>query len=206
MDFRTYIGKFVEIPAKDIESFLEKSKERHYRKGEHFIQQGQTCGELIYIRKGLFRYYLNSTHHEITKDFAVDLLNPLCTSYSSLITRSPSKQNIEALEESDVFVWNYSEISEVLEKMPWILFSKRIAELLYVRKEKREISLIKDSAEIRYTEFLSEFPGLSQRIPQYQIASYLGISPESLSRIRSRRRKQRAPSHPSSERKDRGGL
>lgn len=65
-------------------------------------------------------------------------------------------------------------------------FVKKMVDKLYLRKEKKELELLKSSAEERYLHFLTDYPGLVQRVPQYHIASYLGITPESLSRIRSK--------------------
>jgi CRP-like cAMP-binding protein len=67
---------------------------------------------------------------------------------------------------------------------PWIFFAKKMAENLYIRKEKREVSLLRDNAETRYKTLIAECPQVIQRVPQYHIASYLGVTPESLSRIR----------------------
>ena len=146
--------------------------------------EGEVSQKLLFIEKGVFRYYLLHDGKDYSKDFAIDCYNPFCTGYSSFIYQEPSLINIEALEESVVLEWNVKYINKLFRTYPWILFAKKMADSLYRRKEKREVSFLKDSAETRYNELLNEYPELIQRVPQYHIASYLGIAPESLSRIR----------------------
>ena len=117
----------------------------------------------------------------------MDTQNPFCTSYTSFTLQRTSEIWIEALEICNVWFWNTSDVHPLFQEHPaWLLFAKTMAERLFFRKELKEIELLKCSAEERYRHFLANFPGLSQRIPQYHIATYLGITPESLSRIRSK--------------------
>ncbi len=101
--------------------------------------------------------------------------------------QKPSEIWIEAVEPCEVLVWERSDVVPLFEEHhQWLLFAKKMAERLFYRKEQKEIELLKCSAEERYRHFITDFPGLSQRVPQYHVASYLGITPESLSRIRSK--------------------
>lgn len=171
----------------DIEAFATKAKPRLIKKRDFFVKEGDVCDSLIFIEKGLFRYFILHEGNDTTKDFALDSANPFCTAFTSFMSQSPSQIWIEALEDSTVLEWKGKDVLTLFETHPkWLLFSKRMAEHLYFRKEKREISFLKSSPEERYAEFLKDFPLLNQRVPQYMIASYLGIKPESLSRIRRR--------------------
>lgn len=185
MNINHFIKLVVEIDDSRINQFVALSRKSTLKKGQIFVPEGGICKELWFLNRGIVRYFIiHGDGTDSTKDFSIDCKNPFCTSYTSFTTGTPSLINIEALEECDVNVWKKEDIEQLLEEMPWVLFAKRIAEWMYIRKEKREISFLKDTAEERYSSFANEHPEVIQRVPQYHIASYLGITPESLSRIR----------------------
>lgn len=186
--FRAFVQKIVPtLSEEEVKELFFKGKEVEFDKGEHFVTENAKCDRLLYIQKGVFRYYLLHDGNDITKDFAVDKQNPFCTSYTSFMLQKPSKIWIEAIEKSHVWSWNRNDIMSLFLNSPhWLLFTKLMADQMYYRKEKKEFDLLRCNAEERYQKFLLNFPGLSQRVPQYHIASYLGITPESLSRIRSK--------------------
>ena len=179
-----YLGRITPIDHSDIIEFVAHSRLMTYKKNEVFLREGETCNKLLFCHKGAFRYFLTKEGNDFTKDFCLDTTNPFCTNYTSFLTQTPSLINISSLENSVVSVWSEGYIRELFETLPWLVFARKIAELLFIRKEKREISLLLDSAEERYQKFTKEFKDVMQRVPQYHIASYLGITPESLSRIR----------------------
>lgn len=175
------------VPQEEMERFFSKAVKKELSKGELFVREGDICRHLLFINRGLLRYYVLHEGHDYTKDFAVDLQNPFCTAYSSFICQKPSSIWIEALEPSEVLIWQARDVMPLFERDPlWVPFAKKMADYMILRKERKELDIIKCSAEERYHRFLLDFPGLSQRVPQYHIASYLGITPESLSRIRSK--------------------
>jgi CRP-like cAMP-binding protein len=186
--FRSFIHKIVPLmPEEDIKAFSSKAQNSEFQKDELFIKESETCRHLIFIHQGIFRYYLLHEGQDLTKDFAVDTQNPFCTAYTSFMLQRPSEIWIEALEPCQVWLWNKSDVLPFFqENLNWLRFAKAIADQLFYRKEQKELELIKCSSEERYRHFLINFPGLSQRVPQYHIATYLGITPESLSRIRSK--------------------
>ncbi len=156
-----------------------------FHRKEPFIRPGQVCRHLLFIHQGVFRYYVLAKGKDHTKDFAVDTQNRFCTAFTSLITQMPSQLFIEALEESHVSVWHYQQVKQTFDKsLPFQTFARRMAEGMYMRKEQREIALLRDPAEQRYLDFVTTFPDVIRRVPQHYVASYLGITPESLSRIR----------------------
>ena len=171
----------------DLKTLSSKAQKAVFEKGDLFVKEGEICQRLLFIHQGVFRYYIVHEGCDITKDFAVDTQNPFCTSYTSFMLQRPSEIWIEALESCQVWSWDKSDVQPLFQDHPaWLRFAKAMAERLFFRKEQKEIELLKCSAEERYRHFLTHFPGLSQRIPQYHIATYLGITPESLSRIRSK--------------------
>lgn len=185
--FCSFVRKIIPIKDNDIISFCSNSKKLVFQKGQLFVREGETCSKLLFIHRGLLRYYILHDGNEFTKDFAVDTQNPFCTAYTSFMLQKPSEIWIEAVEPCEVSVWDRAYVQPLFQDHPlWVRFAKTMAELLFYRKEQKEIELLKCSAEERYQRFLADFPGLSQRVPQYHIATYLGITPESLSRIRSK--------------------
>jgi len=187
--FCSFIQKVApEINLEEIRLFASAARERTFRKGELFVEQGEECSHLLYIHQGIFRYYLLHEGEEFTKDFAVDTSNPFCTAYTSFMLQKPSALWIEALEPSKVWSWDRKQVLEHFQQhLGWSRFAKKMADHLFFRKEKKEIEQLTCSAEERYRHFLDDFPKLAQRVPQYHIATYLGIAPESLSRIRAKR-------------------
>lgn len=185
--FHAFLQKVYPIPLEEVKAFAAKARLKKFPKHELFVKEGETCRHLIFIHKGLFRYFLLHEGNDFTKDFALDDQNPFCTAFTSFIRERPSEISIEALEDSEVWIWERGDVLSFFEKeLHWIQFSKKMVEKLYFRKESRELSFLKDSPQERYQKLIVEFPGLIQRVPQYHIASYLGIAPESLSRIRKR--------------------
>ena len=183
----SFIQKIADIDVSDIANLAAMASRRTFSEKELFLRENEICKQLIFIQKGIFRYFLHHQGNDMTKDFAVDVQNPFCTSFTSFMTQEPSQIAIEALEDSDVWVWSAKDILSLFEaNLGWALFAKRMTERLYFRKERRELSFLKNSPLENYQKFLIDFPQLNQRIPQYLIASYLGITPESLSRIRRR--------------------
>ena len=154
------------------------------KKGDYFINEGETAKQIGFLENGIIRaFYRNNEGKEYNKHFFV--AHNIIGGYSSLITKSPNKINQQALTDCKILVANYAEVTKLYD-----LFSdfervgRRLAELYYVDKEQREIEIVLLNADERYLIFRKEYPQLEQLIPQYHIASYLGITPTQLSRIR----------------------
>ncbi|RED92988.1 Crp/Fnr family transcriptional regulator [Marinoscillum furvescens] len=152
--------------------------------GEHYISKGDIPKKMGFVLSGLFRYYyLSHQGDEYTKGLILE--NNFISSYSAMISSSPSHFFIQALEPSRILSIPYSKLKDLLASDPyWVQFCLRFIEKGFMVKEQRERELLLLSAEQRYLNFLKDYPGLDQRIKQTIIASYLGIKPESLSRIR----------------------
>jgi CRP-like cAMP-binding protein len=118
-----------------------------------------------------------------TAHFCVE--NTPAISYSAFIKREPSKFSIQALEDSKLLNFTYNDYITLLNSsVCWQIAARKLAELIFVLKENREAELLLLDANGRYKNFIHDFPNLLNRIPEYYIASYLRITPESLSRIR----------------------
>ncbi|MBL3658721.1 Crp/Fnr family transcriptional regulator [Fulvivirga sediminis] len=156
------------------------------KKGEYFIKEGQTAKEIAFMENGIVRaFYRNNEAVEYNKHFFISPC--FIGGYASLITKLPNQIYQQALTDCKLLVANYTAIKELYQSCHDLERAGRVlAEHFFVQKEKREIELVLLDSESRYEIFLKEFPHLEQQIPQYHIASYLGITPTQLSRIRKR--------------------
>ncbi|MFO7656698.1 MAG: Crp/Fnr family transcriptional regulator [Bacteroidales bacterium] len=172
------------MPENKIDEFLSIGRNSSIEASEFFIRTGEIPHKIAFISSGLFRYvYTNDKGEEFTKGIIVE--NFFLSSYSAMIMGKPSYFSIEALEDSKVFEIFWKDFVQLTEKdIFWLKFLLKFVEKGYMVKEKRERDLLLLDAETRYKNFLTEFPGMDQRIKQGIIASYLGIKPETLSRIR----------------------
>lgn len=159
-------------------------KEQSLKKGNHFIQEGQIAREIGFLTNGIIRaYYRNAEGNQYNKHFFTSPC--FIGGYASLITGQPNQINQQALTDCMVLTANFGQFKALYSDHPDLESAARIlAERFFVQKEQREIEIVLLDAEKRYQIFLREYPGLENRIPQYHIASYLGVTPTQLSRIR----------------------
>lgn len=184
---KQFFSTLSEIPAEAWQPFSELFEERKLAKKEFFIKEGQTAREIGFLERGVVRaFYRNEQGLEYNKHFFVAPC--LLGGYASLITGNPNQINQQAMTDCQLRVADFSKIQELYSLHPSIERVARVlAEQFFVQKEQREIELVLLDAEKRYKIFQKAFPGLEQEIPQYHIASYLGITPTQLSRIRKSR-------------------
>lgn len=172
------------MPENEIDKFLSIGRIKSMKASEFFVRAGEVPHKIAYVNSGLFRYiYTNDKGEEFTKGIIVE--NSFLSSYSAMIMGKSSYFSIEALEDSQVFEIFWKDFTSLMENdIFWTKFLLKFVEKGYMIKEKRERDLLLLDAKTRYKNFLTEFPGMDQRIKQGIIASYLGIKPETLSRIR----------------------
>ncbi len=163
--------------------FLARTQPRHVEQGAYLVKAGELVNDVFFCNQGLFRlYYTLADGKEFTKSFS--LSSEFITSYGAMISGERSYFAVQALENSVVIQIPYSLLQELTDRShAWERLMRRCVEQLYRKKEERERELLYLSATERLLAFRTKYPGLEARIPQYHIASYLGISPVSLSRI-----------------------
>ena len=156
-----------------------------FKKGEHLLSAGEICRYIIFIESGLVRYYTNNDGTEQTHYFNKE--GDFVCDYMSFLPRSPSNVNIQALEDTVVYRISADGIQQFYREVAnGEKFGRISIEHVFVNVISQVVSLYTDSPDKRYLKFLSEYPELVQRIPQYYIAAYVGVKAPSLSRIRKR--------------------
>ncbi|NPC91864.1 Crp/Fnr family transcriptional regulator [Bacillus sp. WMMC1349] len=159
---------------------------RTMKKNDFFIREGEKSTEIGLIMKGAFRsFYINEQGHDMTKYFYVE--GDLILSYLAYISQKKSAYSIQALENSEIFVASIHDWEKIVDENYQLLsFYKRMVDTVLVMKEEHATSFKLWNSTERYNNFCASYPELNQRIKQCHLASYLGITPVSLSRIRTK--------------------
>lgn len=172
------------IPREELRRLLKRKRTITLAKGEYFLMAGDVPEYIGFVRSGLLRlFHIDMDGVEANKHFCVE--NTLAISYSAFLLREESKFFIQALEDTRLLAIDHKTYIDLLNShICWQIVARKLAEMLFILKEKREWELLLNNAQERYMQFLRDYPDLERRLSQYHIASYVGITPESLSRIR----------------------
>lgn len=183
-DLYAYFNSISPIKMETWKNIEKIFKELNLNKGDYFAREAELSKQIGFLTKGVIRaFYRNHEGLEYNKHFFIS--NNMVGAYSSLITHKKNKINLQCLTDCQLWVADYKEIQKLYDLFPeFERFGRRIAELFFVNKEQRELEIVLLNADERYLIFQKEYPELEQLIPQYHIASYLGISATQLSRIR----------------------
>lgn len=177
-----FIHSRIAIKDDDLDIILSKFKEKTVKKGQLILKRGQVASQYFYIKSGGLRFFYGEFEEQLTAWIVFQ--NEFFTEISSLSTQTPTRFNIEAIEETDLIYIDKSDMDKLYKQFPvWQEFGRIVWEAMAVRKIDKIISFQTLSAEERYLEFMANSE-LVKRVPVKQIASYLGITPNALSRIR----------------------
>ncbi len=170
---------------------LQATGELTLGKHEFFSQPGQPADRIAVVLEGLLRhFYVDAKGRESVKAFRGPL--EFSAPYAELILRRPSRTFIQALAPTTLLTFEVAKVDALAEdSLELQRLNRRFVELHFVQKEQREYEFLQLSAEERYERFCAERPEHLAHIPQHQVASYIGITPVALSRIRARRVKRR---------------
>lgn len=158
---------------------------KQYKKSEYLSKEGEMAYNAVYLLDGIVRvFYRNKDGAEYNKTFFIPGMFP--TPLTALLTGAPNLINFQALSDCNTVELDFNKFKELFKKYPSLnSFMRMVLEFEWIKKERHDIQMVTNSAAENYQIFLKEYPGLEQLIPQYHIASYLGITPIQLSRIRS---------------------
>ena len=172
------------LSERDIAIILEHFQVRVYRPEDYFLEYGEVAQEIGFVEKGIVRIYKpDRDGNEVTKYFFRE--NQFFTDLESYYSGIPSSEALQAVVDSEIYAIRKTVINKLTEEIPnFFIFLKTITEATLLNKIKDNDFLNFGDAKTKYREFLSRYPDLALHIPQHFIASYLKITPQSLSRIR----------------------
>ncbi len=179
-----YLSEILEIPIENIAQCGAYYTSKKIKKGEFLLREGEVCSATFFVEKGLLRMYsIDKNGKEHIIQFAPE--NWLMSDRSSLYFNEKSKYFIDAVEDSEVLFLNPDFFQNLKMQFPNSITSNDLLLQKHIRNlQNRVNSLLADTAEERYLNFIKMYPDILQRVPQWMVASYLGITPESLSRVR----------------------
>lgn len=182
---REFISQVVPCTEAEWSAHRDHLTRRFLKKGEFLVQAGQICNHVSYINSGCFRVFKEINGHEVTKHFFFE--REYATDYVSFLTRTPAQVSVKAMEDGELIELSYDKVQMLYEQYPvWQKYGRLMAERLFIEVAERTQQLLYLSPEEMYVKLMADQPRIIERIPQHYIASYLGIQPESLSRIRKR--------------------
>ncbi len=180
-----HIAKTISLTEEERSQLMSKLTNRRYLKGQYIGQEGDITRILSFIRKGTVRtFYLDASGSEHIISFGIE--NWWVGDLGSLIEQKPADYNVQCLEDTEVIQISNEDLQSLYITIPKLeRFFRILIERAYVSTQKRIVRKQSLPAKERYILFLEHYPEIASRVPQYMIASYLGITKEFLSQIRS---------------------
>lgn len=181
-----YIKGIITVTDDQLEEILSYFKPLKVEKNELLVTLGQTSQRTYFVGNGCLRmFFINEDGQDATRYFAFE--NQFATALVSFITGEPSEEFIQAAEHSELLCITHHDFYHLLEKIPqWEKFYRYYLEKAYVNNTKRLMSFLTQDATEKYRQLLNENPIIVRRLPNKMVASYLNISQETLSRLKSK--------------------
>ncbi|HKK11802.1 MAG TPA: Crp/Fnr family transcriptional regulator [Flavobacteriaceae bacterium] len=179
-----YITKYIALSSHEISVLSEQVKIRHYLKGQYIVQQGDVCKYESFVISGCVKtFFIDPEGNEHVVMFAIE--NWWTADLGSFITQEPADYNVQCLENTKVAQFSQESLERLYTQIPQLeKFFRIIIQNAFVASQKRIIRNFSLTAKERYLIFRNQYPNIEQRVPQYLIASYLGITKQFLSKIR----------------------
>jgi CRP-like cAMP-binding protein len=182
--FKNYLSMFLSVPPLEWAAMMKVLSFRQLERETFYYQQGETFDEIGFVIKGLlYNFYTTSSGDIYVKNFIPERQPVTC--YTNLLLGTPASFSCKTLEKTTLITIKYKDLIYLYERHKcWEKMGRISAEKIFIEKEKRELEFLSMDAKQRYENFYRNNPTIVDRTPQYLIASYIGISPASLSRIR----------------------
>lgn len=182
-NWRTNFNKIAAVSDKDWEIMATRLEKVRFKKREIILHYGEVEHFISFINKGIVRY----TYPKQGKDTSFNFHFPdsAFSAYDSFLLRIPSAYQIQAVTDVEILRISYEDMNKVYEESGvGNTIARKIVEGLYIAKVRRELSLLTEDAETRYRRLMQDWPQLVKQLPLKDIAAYIGITPQALSRIR----------------------
>lgn len=179
------IGQIISLSEAEQGLIDELFRPQLLRPGDYWLQEGQVCRYVAFIEKGLLRYTINHDGDELTYSFGKE--NNFASSYESFLDQSAATCAIQAIEPTLLRCASFDDLQRFYREVrEGERFGRLVIEQVFLQTIKQLTGLYTNTSEHRYLSFMTHFRDIQQRIPQYYLASYVGVKPQSLSRIRRR--------------------
>jgi CRP-like cAMP-binding protein len=174
----------VALSAEEEEQVKHFLKPRKIRKKQYLLQEGDPCRFIAFIEKGVMKAYsTDEKGNEHIIQFGLE--GWIISDLYSFLTGEPAVYNIDAIEDSELVLISRQAHDKLLETLPaYETYTRLNITGAYLAMQRRLTSIISSTLEQRYAAFMSIYPDIAQRVPQHMIASYMGLTPETLSRVR----------------------
>jgi CRP-like cAMP-binding protein len=177
---------YFQLLSEGVKNFLQKhSYSCFFQKGKLLLKAGDICEDIYFIKKGVVRGFINEGAKDITTWITAD--NELVTSITSLDSKEPSSENMQAIEDCDMLALSFNDLQNLYTQFPeFNVVTRKLLQKYYQDAEGRAFIARLTNAENKYQLFLTRYGHLSNRVPLKYIASFLGMTLETLSRVRKR--------------------
>ena len=184
--FRAFVNNFIQTDDRLFDIIISNFEYKKVARKEILLEAGKTANKIFYLHQGFVRFFhTKKDGTEVTSDFY--FAPGFITSFTSLIEQKPSNVNIQAIVKMDVLFIKYKDLMALYDNEHKIeRLGRLLAEQVFITSEKHLLSFLNDSPQDRYLWLMKEYPEYVKNIPLHFLASYLGITAESLSRIRNR--------------------
>lgn len=187
-----YFSRFMPLSEEDANTITEDICIQTFPKGSYLLKEGNVSTECYFVLKGCVRQFHNVDGEEKTTNFFTE--EQWVISLHSFIQKTPADHSLICNEECILVIGNEKKENEIYAKdRKFETMSRMVLEKVICEQQELHATYITDTPELRYIKLLASRPDLLQRVPQYQLASYIGVKPESLSRIRKRMTMKDAP-------------
>jgi len=182
-DLKQFVSQFANLSGEEWEAVKPFIEVRKLKKNDYFVREGEIARYISFTQNGYLRVFYNHDGDEITRD--ISPLHTFVTALPSYVSQIPSFEIIQAITDCDLLVIYRDHLESLYDKYNnWQRVGRRVMEEMFVQTQSRIYAFITQPAEARYKAMMKQFPDIFQHVPLQYIASYLGITSQSLSRLR----------------------
>lgn len=185
-DFLQFCNQFSPLTDEATDELFKNIKTKTVQKGEYLLKTGEVCRHLFFINEGLAKLFFSKDGKEFINVFGME--NRLFSAFESYLTQTPSNFMLIALEQTTVTLLSYNEMEKLCKKHHCMeTFFRKLVSIAATKMTRRISEMLEENATKRYNQFVKENNAILQRISLGDLASYLGITQQSLSRIRAKK-------------------